>query len=379
MQVRTYRARSLQEALAKVHAELGPDTSVVQTRELDIPWWERLSRGRHFEIRTTDSDRDARPSPLPLRRVVDIERTSPGPLATEPSAAVSSELEDRLPNHFIEPRSVPPTPGRNDNNPALFEVLTALIEADVPESEARSLIELLRSSPGAATLEQLSALARQRLLDELPASRTIQREPGSRRVVALVGPTGVGKTTTIAKLAANFRLRERLRVGMVTVDTYRIAAVEQLRTYANMMDLPMAVATTPREMREAVSQLSDFDVVLIDTAGRSPHDVVQLQQLKSVLGQASVDEVHLVMSAVASSSHLVQTYRKFEPIGINSLLITKLDEAAAVGNLISVLRAAQLPVSYLTCGQSVPDDIVDASTERLVPVMLGQEPLASLV
>ena len=116
-------------------------------------------------------------------------------------------------------------------------------------------------------------------------------------MVALVGPTGVGKTTTIAKLAATFRLREKRKVGLITVDTYRIAAVEQLRTYADIIDLPMAVVSTPREMREAVAGMGQLDLILMDTAGRSPRDEVKIQELKSMLVEAEADEVHLVASA----------------------------------------------------------------------------------
>ena len=115
--------------------------------------------------------------------------------------------------------------------------------------------------------------------------------------MALVGPTGVGKTTTIAKLAANYRLREKKRVGLITVDTYRIAAVEQLRTYADIIDLPMEVVSTPREMREAVARMRNLDLVLMDTAGRSPRDEIKIQELRSLLAEAEADEVHLVLSA----------------------------------------------------------------------------------
>ncbi len=189
--------------------------------------------------------------------------------------------------------------------------------------------------------------------------------------MALVGPTGVGKTTTIAKLAANFRLREHRRVGLITVDTYRVAAVEQLRTYAEIMDLPMEVVSTPREMIAAVARLADQDVVLIDTAGHSPRDAVQLQQLKSMLAEAQADEIHLVISAVSSTSHLQQIVHRFRPLGATSVVITKLDEATGLGNLLPVLRASDLPVSYLTCGQSVPDDIVVADKQKLAACPAG--------
>ena len=115
--------------------------------------------------------------------------------------------------------------------------------------------------------------------DEIPVAGPIHMQPGQRRLVALVGPTGVGKTTTIAKLAANFRLKEKRKVGLITVDTYRIAAVEQLRTYADIIDLPMAVVANAREMREAVAKMSDLELVLMDTAGRSPRDEVKIQEL----------------------------------------------------------------------------------------------------
>src|SRR5512137_212507 len=116
--------------------------------------------------------------------------------------------------------------------------------------------------------------------------------PSRSRLVALVAPPGVDKTTTIAKRAANYRLKEKRPVGLITVDTYRIAAVEQLRTYADIIDLPMHVVSTPREMRETVERMSHLDLILLDTAGRSPKDEVRLQELKAFLTEAAADEVH---------------------------------------------------------------------------------------
>ncbi len=145
----------------------------------------------------------------------------------------------------------------------------------------------------------------------VPTAPPIAAVAGTRRVVALVGPTGVGKTTTVAKLAANFKLAHGFRPGLVTVDTYRIAAVEQLRTYAEIIDLPLAVANAPGEMRRAIDELGDVDLVLIDTAGRSPRDEVKIRELADFLAEARPDEVHLVLSAVAGERSLRAAVERF--------------------------------------------------------------------
>ena len=198
----------------------------------------------------------------------------------------------------------------------------------------------------------------------------------SRRPIGVfmfLGPTGVGKTTTIAKLAANFHLRERLRVGLITVDTYRIAAVEQLRTYADIIDLPMEVVATPKEMRAAVQRLSDLDLILMDTAGRSPHDEVKIQELKSILAEANADAIHLVLSSVSSESAMRKTAAKFAAVGITSVILTKLDEATGMAALVPLLRSCKLPLSYVTNGQNVPDDIEPADSQKLTRLVLGSE------
>ena len=206
---------------------------------------------------------------------------------------------------------------------------------------------------------------------EISVSGPIMTDANKCRVVALVGPTGVGKTTTIAKLAANYRLREKRRVGLITVDTYRVAAVEQLRTYADIIDLPMEVVATPREMREAVARMNHLDLVLMDTAGRSPRDEVRIQELKSMLSEAEPDEVHLVLSSTGGAKSLIDTAERFADVGTTSLLMTKLDEAHSLGHLVSVVRSVPLPVSYLTDGQNVPDDIQVARSGAMASMLLG--------
>jgi flagellar biosynthesis protein FlhF len=258
----------------------------------------------------------------------------------------------------------------------LFHLYTDLIDAELGEDAARELIERVRRETANGDLLDpalLSTKVAGIVEGEICVSGPIRVTPGVRRLVALVGPTGVGKTTTIAKLAANYRLREKRRVGLITVDTYRIAAVEQLRTYADIIDLPMKVVSTPREMREALLAMSDLDLVLLDTAGRSPKDEVKIQELRAFLCEAGADEVHLVLSSVTGAKTLESTAERFAAAGTTHLLLTKLDESTGLGNLLPLLRNSRLPVSYLTNGQNVPDDIEAAEPRGLARMILGKE------
>jgi flagellar biosynthesis protein FlhF len=261
---------------------------------------------------------------------------------------------------------------------ALFRLFTDLIEADLSEETARDLVERVRTeAPDAELTDPVLLKARVvRMVEaDIQAVGPIAVTPGRRRLAALVGPTGVGKTTTIAKLAAHYRLKQKRNVGLITVDTYRIAAVEQLRTYADIIDLPMHVVSTPREMREAVKRLEGMDLILMDTAGRSPKDAIKIQELKAFVAEAAADEVHLVLSTVASARTLQQTAERFAAVSATALILTKLDEASGLGNLLPLLRSSRLPLSYLTTGQNVPDDIEIAKVNRLARLILGMEPV----
>ena len=385
MEVKTYRAKSLQEALQLVRSELGPDAAVLHTREVSEGLLRWFAGSRSIEV--TASNSVIVPSRFSNSNV-DSAIDDHGALgADRPPAAhevdfrakFRDDLKDELAdlNSMVERLSQKePASHRDDMAQTLFQLFTDLIDAEVSEELARELIDQLRSGASSRDLEDpvmLKARLSRLIEEEIDCGGPIRVTPGQRKLVALVGPTGVGKTTTIAKLAASFHLRERHRVGLITVDTYRIAAVDQLRTYADIIDLPMEVVSTPREMRAAVAKMADLDLILMDTAGRSPRDEVRIQELKSMLGEAKADEVHLVLSSVTSASSMKKTAERFAEVGVTSLLLTKLDEATGLGNLLPVLRGSKLPLSYVTNGQNVPDDIAAAERRRLARVVLGME------
>jgi flagellar biosynthesis protein FlhF len=393
MSVKSYRAKTMQEALALVRSDLGPEASVLHTREVRAGGlWRWINPAREFEVLASTSV--SVPSRLPKRdRTIQslVAATPPSrPRDVSPleNLKVTAEAGQDLHQQLAElhskvaqlchlTRNQPPRPEMCD---ALFHVFTDLIEADVSEAEARDLVERVRERTSAKELNdrtQLQQILADLVARDIPVAGPIRCTPGRRHLVALVGPTGVGKTTTIAKLAANHRLRDRQRVGLITVDTYRIAAVEQLRTYADIIDLPMEIVSTPREMHQAVARMAELDLILMDTAGRSPRDEVQIQELKAMLAEAAPDEVHLVLSSVSSTASLCKTAEQFAVAGTTALVLTKLDEAASLGSLLPLVRASRLPLSYLTHGQNVPDDIAPADARRVAHAVLGMEAIAA--
>ncbi len=391
MDIKTYRAKTMQQALALVRRELGPDAAVLHTREVHAGLVSRLMFGRQYEVAASASVNV--PSRLPPSLQASAEppaeapaeagRMQPVHLEADYRTQYRDDFRHRVAGQLDELQAMveklcqrTATSPHHDLPESLFRVFTDMIEADVDEATARSLIDRVRSGRRADDLADaylVQTRLAQLLEDEIRVTGPIATDEDKCRMVALVGPTGVGKTTTIAKLAANYRLREKRRVGLITVDTYRVAAVEQLRTYADIIDLPMEVVATPREMREAVARMNHLDLVLMDTAGRSPRDEIKIQELKSMLAEAGPDEVHLVLSSTASAKGLVGAAERFAEVGTTGLLLTKLDEATSLGHLIGLVRGCELPISYLTDGQNVPDDIQTAEKRPLARLMLGLE------
>ncbi|MBC8116350.1 MAG: flagellar biosynthesis protein FlhF, partial [Candidatus Saccharimonas sp.] len=264
--------------------------------------------------------------------------------------------------------------------PELFAHYLTLIEADVDDEIARELIAKLQqhAAPGqlaetASTTSLLAALIER----EIRCAEPLTPKRGCRQIAMLVGPTGVGKTTTIAKLAGRFGMSDGLRVGLITVDTYRVAAVDQLRTYAEIIDLPMQVVTSPEQLSTALALFADFDLVLIDTAGRSPHDDRRLEELKQLVDAATPDHIYLVLSLAYGAKSLRAAAERFAAVRPTSLVLTKLDEATGCGALLSATRDIALPVTYLTAGQEVPRDIEPANPCRIARLILGRDRLDS--
>jgi len=184
-------------------------------------------------------------------------------------------------------------------------------------------------------------------------------------LIALVGATGVGKTTTAAKMAAWYTLRQGLRVALLSMDCYRIGATDQLRTYAKIMRLPCEIVLRQHDLAKAIGRFQGRDVVIIDTAGKSPYDEAHVQELGDWFAPCPGIEPHLVLSATTKKEDLQTIVKAYAPLSTASLIVTKLDETRAYAGLCQQVVASKLPISYLSTGQRVPDDFVLASKDVL--------------
>ncbi|MEM9347895.1 MAG: flagellar biosynthesis protein FlhF [Planctomycetota bacterium] len=255
-----------------------------------------------------------------------------------------------------------------------------LIEQEVAEELAEEIVSRVSQGLSEQALADTDAVRRavhneiaRRLPVEGGSGKLEKPEDGRPRTIALIGPTGVGKTTTIAKLAATFKLKQGKKVGLITMDTYRIAAVEQLRTYAGIIGLPLKVVNTAEQLTDAIAGYQDLDAILIDTAGRSQKASDKLGELKQVLAAASPHEVHLVLSSTVSQKVLLQTIDRFSAVEADRIIFTKLDEAVTGGVLLNVARRVGKKVSYITTGQEVPHEIEPGDSDRLAALVMGEE------
>jgi flagellar biosynthesis protein FlhF len=256
----------------------------------------------------------------------------------------------------------------------LSRISAALHDAGVGESAIVALVHQVKTSENQGdAVEDLGKKLKDAIESTVKCSGPIKLKKSGPRIVALVGPTGVGKTTTIAKLAALYTVGRKAKIALVTIDTFRVGAVEQLKTYSRIMGVPLEVASTPKELEKALALHEDKDLVLIDTVGRSPKDHETIDNLREMLRSSSSIETHLCVAATTRERELRSIVESFSVLPIKRLLFTKLDESSSFGAIINLHLEKKLPLSYFTKGQRVPEDIEPATGKKVADLVLGEE------
>lgn len=254
-------------------------------------------------------------------------------------------------------------------------IYNKMLENEVDEKYANQIMgEIEKTLKKDSGVDQTLSSIYQKMILKLGQPKPIEWEPGEKKVVFFIGPTGVGKTTTIAKIASKFSLEENAQVALVTADTYRIAATEQLRTYANILNIPFRVVYNGEDLVEAIEIFDDYDLILVDTSGHSSKNESQMEETRKLIESMEDKEcvmAYLVLSTTTKYKDLINIVDAYKDIKDYRLIFTKIDETSCLGNILNIKLYTGANLSYITDGQNVPDDIEQLDPQRIVKQLLG--------
>lgn len=382
MQVKRYEVSSISEALAKIKEDMGPDAIILSTKKIN-------SMGSSaIEVMAARDEKVNKPvkhfgdslPPIGSRLTEtreDIYKFISGEIGElkeiirlgQKEKSLSVELEElkETMDRFFD---IMGARKRRSNPDIIRKVYYQLLACGFSRMSACTIIEEIGpqiSSGDQLSEENILRIIEQFVIKSMPVKNKSLKE--EKRIKAYVGATGVGKTTTLAKLAARYSLMKKMSVGLISIDTFRIAAIEQLKTYANIMGIRMEVASSKESFQKSLQLLSDKDIVLIDTPGRSCVDDGYLGLMDTMLQNRNI-ETNLLISTTASEDNLLDIVAKYSPFNYDNLIITKIDESRRFGVLYDVINKARKPVSFLTCGQNVPQDIEEVTPQKMANLIM---------
>jgi len=385
MKIKKYVADDFQTAIQRAKREMGRDAIILNSRQINRKGFMGFFARSQVEITVavddelrveTDKHRryvPAEPAIVPIHNVKAVPAADLSPREIQLLGEMNKmqEIMADIKNKMYEVETIK---GLNEPVQDFYQtLLNNHVDKDIALKIASSVENRL---PGEKCTDfnwvrDVCLHTLQEFINEVKPIQVDEKE--TPRKVVMVGPTGVGKTTTIAKLAANFTFVDYRKVAFITLDTYRVSAAEQLRTFAEIIGIPIKVVFSPADLDEAIQSFNDRDLIFIDTAGRSPYNHDQMDELVQFINIARPDETILVLSMNTESTDLINIYNRFSIVGIDKLIFTKLDETLCYGQLLNVFNEIKKPLAYITNGQNVPDDIAVPDAQNIAAMVLGKD------
>ncbi len=393
MIIKKYQGTTEAEATAKAKEELGQDAVIMNVKSVKQKGLRKLFKKSYYEVtaaidepsekaareKHTASENKAR-KPVDtsenLKETVSEKETTEAGVKTAKTSAIEERLDNlaQLLEQQIQETKEEEAEERPDQKSKLVKlVYEQLLDNEVTEGNAREIMSEIDNKSSEIQVDDLLSNIYQKIVLKLGQIKTIELCEKKPKVVFFVGPTGVGKTTTIAKLASKYKLDHKCKLAIITADTYRVAAVEQIRTYANILNVPIEVVYNAEELQQAIQKYAEYDLLFVDTAGRSHQNQEQQEDVKRLLQVAKEyeQEIYLVISATTKYRDLVKITQVYSDISSYRLLFTKTDETGALGNILNIKMLTNEPLSYMTFGQNVPDDIEITDAQAIAKQLLG--------
>ena len=363
MKVKKYRALSLREASQLMKDELGGEAIILSTRLIEAD--PSIGQRKMFEISAgieeplVDDEVEVQVNPKleinPPKSFVDEMQILTKKIATNKNNGNGNA------KNYGETKSASKVKSLIKDEIKLIG--EKLKHNDITDNIVSSVIEQLKKSEEVIDENNINNFVLSNISSMISTAEfEIEKKSGSQRV-AFVGPTGVGKTTCIAKLATISKILHNLNVGIISIDTYRLGAIDQLRIFSEIVDIDLLVAYEPEEMPALLKKFKSKDIIFIDTAGRSQKNTEHLQKMKEFLDASKPDSTHLVLSSTSTTRTLYDVADKFDIFNYDSIVFTKIDEAVVYGNMLNVSANFNKPIMYLTNGQVIPDDIISAEPD----------------
>lgn len=382
MKVKKIIAPSMPEAMEKIRLELGSDAVILNSKVVEKGGIFGFFTKKNIEvIAAVDSSKQDYPphqnrsqDPIVKEKIFKADLKANLPINKEDNNQLLKEIEEiKL---FMKKLSHDVHTGYEHYPEPLREIYRLLVEQEFTEMLRKEIVaELLEkwiiNGANAPFKEVLNWLKND--LNEKLSLYDFGGISYKKKYMNIVGPTGVGKTTTLAKIAASCVLKDRKKVGFITTDTYRIAAIDQLKTYAKILGIPFEVCYNINDFRAAKEKFAHLDIVFIDTAGRNFRNEQYVRDLKEIIDFDEEIETYLVLSLTSKYSDMEAIFKQFSLVEINKLIFTKMDETVNYGSMINMILTYKIGIAYLTNGQNVPDDMIKATPQEVVNTVLGVE------